>query len=345
MSRMKSDNAPDMPSRRKFVQQTGISLLAFALPIPLISYSTPYFMTNRSHFDVIIIGGSYSGLAAGMALGRALRKVLIIDGGNPCNRQTPHSHNFLTQDGQTPAAIASVAKKQVEKYETISFRNDFALSASQTATGFEITTRSGETFAAKKLIFATGIKDLMPDIDGFSECWGISVIHCPYCHGYEYSYEKTGILANGDMGFEVCKLISNWTKDLTLFTNGKSTLTTEQTEKLAKHGIHINESLVERLEHTGGHLENIVFKEGSKTPVKAIYARPAFEQHSTIPLELGCQFTEQGYISIDAFQKTTIKGVFACGDNTTPMRSVANSVAMGTLAGVMASREFIEEEF
>ncbi|MES2555299.1 MAG: NAD(P)/FAD-dependent oxidoreductase [Bacteroidota bacterium] len=302
-------------------------------------------MTHTTHFDVIIIGGSYSGLAAGMALGRALRKTLIIDSGKPCNRQTPHSHNFLTQDGQTPAAIASLAKEQVLAYETVSFHNDLAVSGSPTANGFEIRTQSGETFTAKKLIFATGIKDLMPEIAGFSECWGISVIHCPYCHGYEYSHKRTGIFTNGDMAFEVGKLISNWTKDLTIFTNGKSTLTPEQTEKLAKHGIQINELLIERFEHTGGYLENVVFKDGSKTPVAAMYARPAFEQHCAIPKQLGCELNEHGYISIDPFQKTSTPGVFACGDNTTFMRSVANSVAMGTLAGVMTNKEIIEDEF
>lgn len=90
---------------------------------------------------------------------------------------------------------------------------------------------SGERFSASQLIFATGIKDIMPAIDGFSDCWGISAIHCPYCHGYEVKNEKTGLLGNGEMGYELSKLISNWTKDLTLFTNGISTLTQEQTQK------------------------------------------------------------------------------------------------------------------
>ncbi|ASS50950.1 MAG: pyridine nucleotide-disulfide oxidoreductase [Candidatus Fluviicola riflensis] len=302
-------------------------------------------MTNNPHFDVIIIGGSYSGLAAGMSLGRALRKVLIIDGGNPCNKQTPHSHNFLTQDGQTPAAIASLAKEQVEKYKTVTFRNDLAVSGLQTTNGFEIATQSGSTFSAKKLIFATGIKDVMPEIEGFSDCWGVSVIHCPYCHGYEYSNEKTGILTNGDVAYEVSRLISNWTKDLTVFTNGIAEFAPNQTQKLSEHGIMINESVIDHFEHNNGYLRNIVFKDGSKTPITAIYARPEFEQHCAIPEQLGCELTEQGHISVDPFQKTTIRGVFACGDNTTFMRSVANSVAMGTLAGVMTNKEIIEDEF
>ena len=302
-------------------------------------------MENNSHFDVIIIGGSYSGLAAGMALGRALRTVLIIDAGNPCNRRTPHSHNFLTQDGQTPAAIAALAKEQVMNYPTVTFLSDRAINGSKTETGFELQTQENGKFTAKKLIFATGISDLMPAIDGFSVSWGISVIHCPFCHGYEVRNEKTGILANRDMAFELGKLIRNWTADLTLFTNGTSTLTEEQSEKLTQHGIKVIETEVDRFEQTKGQLQNIVFKNGSATPITAIYARPAFEQHCKIPQELHCDFTEQGYIAVDPFQKTSVLGVFACGDNTTPMRSVANAVAMGTLAGVMANKELIEEEF
>ncbi|PTD15681.1 NAD(P)/FAD-dependent oxidoreductase [Flavobacterium columnare] len=302
-------------------------------------------MTNKNNFDAILIGGSYAGLSAGMALGRALRNVLIIDSEKPCNSQTPHSHNFLTQDGKTPKEISNLAKEQVLKYKTIQFYDGLAVSGSKTQTGFEIETQSGEKFRAKKLIFATGIKDIMPSIKGFSDCWGISIIHCPYCHGYEYSNDKTGILANGDMAFEMGKLISNWTKDLTVFTNGIATLTEEQVEKLAKHNIKVVETEIDSFAHNKGQIEHIIFKNGTQSSIKVMYARPAFEQHCTIPEQLGCELTEQNYIKIDPFQKTTQHGIFACGDNTTPMRSVANAVAMGALSGVMVNRKLIEEEF
>lgn len=300
--------------------------------------------TNR-HFDVIIIGGSYSGLAAGMALGRALREVLIIDSGIPCNRQTPHSHNFITHDGQTPGEIASQAKMQVLKYPTVEFVNDLAVNVSKTEEGFEIHAASGIVFNATKLIFATGIKDVMPNIPGFSESWGISVLHCPYCHGYEVKGQKTGILANGDVGFELSSLISNWTNDLTLYTNGVSTLSELQKEKLKDHSIDIVETEIERLDHKNGYVERIIFKEGSKAPVSAIYSRLPFVQHSAIPDDLGCEITADGYIKIDTAHSTTVHGVFACGDNTTRMRTVANAVSMGTTTGLMVSKELIEETF
>lgn len=302
-------------------------------------------MKENKDFDVIIVGGSYSGLAAGMALGRALRKVLIIDSGKPCNQQTPHSHNFITQDGKTPREIATLARQQVAKYDTVTFFDGLATTGKKTENGFSIQTASGETFGAKKLIFATGVTDVMPDIPGYAACWGISVIHCPYCHGYEVKNERTGILGNGEYGFEFSALISNWTKDLTLFTNGPSTLTAEQTAKIKSHRIEIVESEIEKLEHVQGHLEKIIFKDGTTTHLKALYARPAFKQHCTIPEGLGCELTEDGYVKIDAFQKTTIPGIFACGDNATRMRSVANAVAMGTAAGAMLNREIIFEAF
>jgi thioredoxin reductase len=302
-------------------------------------------MNNNNNFDVIIVGGSYSGLAAGMALVRALRKVLIIDSGKPCNRQTPHSHNFLTQDGKTPNEIATLGKQQVQMYSTVSFLEALAINGIRTENGFQVEVASGEKFTAKKLVFATGITDIMQNIPGYAECWGISVLHCPYCHGYEVRNEKTGILGNGEYGYEFSSLIFNWTKDLTLYTNGKSTLTAEQTLKLRKHNIRIEESEIEKFEHVDGYLQNIIFKNGIAASVKALYARSPFVQHCGIPELLGCELNDDGFIKVDPAQKTTIPGVFASGDNTTRIRTVANAVAMGTNAGMMVNKELIEEEF
>ena len=179
-------------------------------------------MNGKKEFDVIIIGGSFAGMAAALALGRALRDVLIIDSGVPCNSVTPKSHNFLTQDGKTPGEITAAARGQLLNYNTIAFYDGTANAALKTETGFEVSVSDGNKFTSRKIIFATGIKDLLPEIKGFAECWGKSVLHCPYCHGYEARFEPTGILGNGDYGVEFASLISNWTNHLTLFTNGKS---------------------------------------------------------------------------------------------------------------------------
>lgn len=302
-------------------------------------------MIQQKDFEIIIVGGSYSGLSAAMTLGRSLRQVLIIDSGLPCNRQTPHSHNFITHDGEKPAVISAKAKIQVDFYDTVQFYNGIAVDAIKTEKGFEIKTEDGKIFTSKKILFATGVKDLLPEIKGFSDCWGISVLHCPYCHGYEVKKEKTAIIANGEMGFEYAKLISNWTKELRLLTNGKSTLTSEQAKILKKHQIEIIEDEVDSLEHENGNIQSVVFKNQTKIEVKAIYHRPPFEQHCSLPETLGCELTEQGLIKVDLMQKTNIAGIYASGDCVIQARSVAMAVSSGSFAGASINRELIEESF
>ena len=160
----------------------------------LFSFNQNGFMDHD--FDVAVVGGSIAGLSAAMTLGRSLRKVAVFDKGTPCNLQAPRSHNFITCDGMPPGEIIDSARKQISLYETVSFFEEEVLSAQRRDTGFEIAT-SNSTFLVKKVLFATGLRDIMPDIPGFAQCWGISILHCPYCHGYECRGKHTGIIANG----------------------------------------------------------------------------------------------------------------------------------------------------
>lgn len=296
-------------------------------------------------YEVIIIGGSYAGLSAGMALGRSLRHVLIIDSGKPCNRQTPHSHNFLTQDGKTPLEIMTVAKQQVQEYKTIHFQDDLAISGKKTNEGYEIVTKSGKKYIGKKLVFSTGIKDIMPNIKGFSECWGISVIHCPYCHGYEFRNQKTAIMANGDRAFHLAQLVNNLTNNLTILTIGESYFTSEQMGKLKKHNINIVTNEISEIVHENGNLKHILFEDKTTLTFDAMYAAIPFEQNSDIPKHLGCELNEQGYLKIDNFNKTTVEGVYACGDSTTGFRSLSHAINSGTVAGAMLNMELTSEFF
>jgi thioredoxin reductase len=296
-------------------------------------------------YDVIIIGGSYAGLSAAMSLGRSLRTVLIIDSALPCNRQTPHSHNFITQDGQTPAAIAAKGREQVQAYKTVSFFNDTAIDATKNENGFIVTTADGQPFESKKLILATGIKDHMPAIKGFKECWGISVVHCPYCHGYELRDRKTAIMAKGEKAFHLASLVNNLTNKITILSSGNPELTEDQTARLRKHNIQIIETAVSGIEHDDGYVKGIVFVDQSRLNFDAVYAAVPFTQHSEIPASLGCAFTEQGHIFVDAACRTTVSGVFACGDNSGMMRSVANAVYTGNMTGAMINKELTDEQF
>lgn len=302
-------------------------------------------MNSSNYFDAIIIGGSYAGLSASMALGRSKRQVLIIDDNNPCNRQTPRSHNFITQDGERPADIKMKALRQVLQYDTVTLFEGTAFAAAKNDNGFEVRTASGEQFAAKKLLFATGVTDIMPDIKGFAECWGISVIHCPYCHGYEVKDTPLGIISNGDPAFEFCRMIHHWSKDLVLFTNGKAQISDEHLASIIKHHIPVVEEEIKELHHHDGSLVSVELKNGKHYQLNAVFSRTANRQHCTIPEQLGCELNEQGLLVIDEFQRTNIPGLFAAGDNTTVFRSVIIAAAAGTKAGVSLNKQLIEEEF
>ena len=333
-----------MITRRKFITQTSLLASAALLPAPLFSFAPWGEKEEDNAFEVVIIGGSYSGLSAAMALGRSLRKVLIIDNGKPCNRQSPHSHNFITQDGEQPGEIAGKAKAQVLKYETVLFHQDTVTRVDKSTATFQVTTKQGKRITAQKILFATGLKDILPALPGFADCWGISVLHCPYCHGYEVKGQPTGILANGDMAFHYVQLVTNLTDRLTIYTNGIADFSAEQIRLIRYHNIRIVEQKIKALQHENGQLKQLYAEDHSVHPVTVLYARPPVEQHSGLPATLGCNLTEQGLLILDNNQQTNIPGVYACGDNSA-FRSVATAVATGSQAGAAINRTLSVEHF
>lgn len=296
-------------------------------------------------YDVIIVGGSYAGLSAAMSLGRSVRKTLVIDSGLPCNRFTPASHNFLTHDGQSPSQIAALARAQVEAYDTVSFLHGSAVSGTREDNGFCIEVDNGSRYYAGQLIFSTGIVDQLPGIPGFRECWGKSVIHCPYCHGYEYRGQKTGIWADGDQAFHLAPLISNLTSDLFVFMGGKNPLNIEQLEKFQQHQVRVITSEISVITHEDGQVRSVQLMDGSEVALDVLYAGIPFVQSCEIPANLGCEFTDTGHIMVDNMQKTTVPEIYACGDCTTPIRSVASAVAAGNFAGAIANMELSKAKF
>lgn len=302
-------------------------------------------MKQQELLDVIIIGGSYAGLSAGLSLGRSGRHVLIIDAGEPCNKKTPHSHNFLTRDGSRPLEINHIAREQVTSYPTISFMDGLVTSVNLTDTIFEITTKDKQAFRTRKVLFATGIKDTIPITPGFEDCWGISILHCPYCHGYEVKNKRLGVLANGDMGYEMAKTLNQWSDKLTLYTNGTSTLSPEEVNMLNKNDILVIENCIKEIEHENGKITSLHFEDTPPDDVEAIFTQLPFIQHCSIPEEMGCEITEKGFIKVDRTMQTSVPGVYAAGDCLTHFRSVANAVAQGNKAGATINHKLIEEKF
>ncbi|RZL06490.1 MAG: NAD(P)/FAD-dependent oxidoreductase, partial [Pedobacter sp.] len=286
---------------------------------------------KRTNFDVIIIGGSYAGSAAALALGRAMRRVMVLDNNDPCNRNTPHSHNFLTHDGRAPSEITSAGLEDILKYPTIQLNKQQVVNVTKNKMGFEVITEDGTSYSCKKLLLASGIRDIHPSIEGFSDCWGISVIHCPYCHGYEVRGEKTAILANSVAAVHMASLIAHWTSELIILTNGKPEFDISDISNENNAAISIIEKRVVKIEHTNGYLNKVFFEDSSHLGISTMYAKLSFEQKTPFAALLGCTINEMGYVEVDDFKRTSVKDLYAAGDNSNMARSVAAAVAAGTM--------------
>ncbi|HEY0976625.1 MAG TPA: NAD(P)/FAD-dependent oxidoreductase [Flavobacteriales bacterium] len=294
--------------------------------------------------DVIIIGGSYSGLSAALVLGRARRNVLVIDRGEPCNRVVQHAQNLLTHDGRAPAEIRALALQDLSAYPNVRILNDEAVTFLREEDRARVKDRSGNWHDARKILLAFGVKDEMPTIPGFAECWGLTVAHCPYCHGYELRDQRLGVRGNGDPGFEYARLLTNWTDRLTLFTDGPSTLSAHHTHLLKGKGVIIEERPIVRLEHTNGQLGSIVVKGDIALPFDGLFSRVPFTLPQTLIKDIGCALTEIGLIAVDERGRTNVPGVSAAGDCTIPLRSLAQAIGSGNAAGAFLNHALTEED-
>lgn len=288
--------------------------------------------------DLIIVGGSYAGMAAALQLVRARRSVLVIDAGQRRNRFADSSHGFLTQDGKTPAAIAATAKAQLMAYPTVQWLEASVVSARKIKAGFQVNTEQ-QSYKAKRLILATGVTDQLPAIPGLTERWGKTVFHCPYCHGYELNGGPIGVLAASPLAMHHALMLPDW-GPTTLFTNECFKPDAQQEAQLHDRGVVIESAKVLQISGKA----DVQLADGKLLQMAGLFTQPRTQVNSPVAQELGCQF-EQGplgaFIQTSASKETTIPGVFACGDNARIAGSVAIAIGDGSLAGAMAHQTLL----
>ncbi len=304
------------------------------------------------NYDAIVVGGSFAGLSAAMMLARARRRVLLVDAGKPRNRYSSASHGFLGQDGRSPKEIMETGRQQLLAYPTVTFHTTVATEAAPTENGFAVTLQDslqdhGTVVQAKKLILATGLTDHLPDVPGMQDLWGEGVNQCPYCHGYEIAGRKFAVFGAGPGSVHHAAIVSDWTEDTTLLSNGGDWLTEDHRAMLAARGIGIDETPLRRLVPRSPHsreLEAVEFTDGRTVPYGALFTGTRWSFASPLAERLGCE-TEEGQagplIKVDFFKETSVHGVFAAGDNTNPMANTTLASAAGTLAGSGAHQSLL----
>lgn len=291
--------------------------------------------------DVIVIGGSYAGMAAALQLLRARRKVLVIDAGQRRNRFADSSHGFLGQDGAGPAAIATEARKQLEAYPTLGWLEDVALEAAklEDAGGFCVRSWNGGRHEAARLIFATGVSDTLPEIDGLAERWGRHVFHCPYCHGYELAQGKIGVIATSPMSVHQAEFLTEW-GGVTLFLNGVFEPGGEARARLAARRVRIETVPIARIE---GQAE-VVIEGGQRFAFAGLFTSPGNAPSTPIAEKLGCALEETPFgtqIRRNEMKETSVPGAYVCGDAAQVPHSVSLAVGDGALTGVMVHRSLV----
>ncbi|AJC81693.1 FAD dependent pyridine nucleotide-disulfide oxidoreductase protein (plasmid) [Rhizobium etli bv. phaseoli str. IE4803] len=294
-------------------------------------------------YEVIVIGGNFAGLSAAMQLTRARRRVLLVDAGMPRNRFSQAAHGFLGQDGRTPAAIMEEGKRQLSLYPNITLRDGKVVHAQKQDDQFIVGIEDGGEERARRLILATGVSDTLPEIAGLGDRWGRSVLHCPYCHGYEVSGGELGILANHPHSAHSAMMIPDWGAT-TFFTQAQFEPDDEQLAKLSARGVRIERSPIVELLGDSPKLEAVRLADGRIAPLDAIFVAPKTGMASPIAEQLGCAFDDGMFgplIRTAENKETSITGVFAAGDAASSMHSGTLASASGVLAGVHCHQSLV----
>jgi thioredoxin reductase len=290
-------------------------------------------------YDAIVIGGSFAGLSAALYLGRARVHVCVLDTGSPRNRFTNHSHGLFGHDGSDPASMLGTMRKQLSAYPTVQLVDAAAIDAGREQGAFVVRLADGRTVKGLQLLLASGITDILPDLPGVAERWGRSVIHCPYCHGYEFADRNLGVLASSPLSVHQAQLIPEW-GPTTFFTDGQ-TVEPDAIEALTARNVSVERERVVGLEGNGPLLSAVRLADGRSIPIDALYIGPRYRFSSDIAERLGCAI-EAGplgpVLKVDEMKATSVAGVFAAGDVTRMGHTVTFACADGVMAALAIHR-------
>lgn len=297
-------------------------------------------------YDCAIIGGGPAGLNAALVLGRARRSVALFDDNQPRNAVTHASHGFITRDGVTPAEFRRIAYEEVLRYPSVKQWKLAVTDISKVENGFNIWTQTGEQLQAKKLIIATGLKEIFPDIPGLAQYYGSSLFNCPYCDGWELR-DKPLVVVSEDPGvFHMVKILYNWSKDLIVCTNGPAHFTEEQGKILLSRNIRVIEQPIAAFLGNEGLLEQVEFVDGTRVSRSGGFITPKWIPKSVFGANLGSEVTEFGGILTDALGRSTVRGLYAAGDASYVMPSqLIYAAADGSKAAVGVNLDLTDEDF
>jgi thioredoxin reductase len=303
-----------------------------------------------TQWDCVIVGGGAAGLSAGLVLGRARRRTLLVDVGDQSNLAAHGIGGLLGHDGRAPAELYALGRRELSAYPSVEVRSGEVVSGERADAGFVLRLADGRRESARKVLLATGMEYRPPSLPGLAELWGRSVFHCPFCHGWEVRDQALAVLARGERAVHSALLLRNWSDDVVLLTDGVADLDHDDRARLAAAQVAVDERMVAELATSDGELEAVVFTDGSRLARRGLLVATTLHQRSSLAEQFGAGFGEPTPsaakpIGVDALYRTTAPGVFAAGDVSAQLPQVAAAVAAGSLAATAVVQSLLADDY
>jgi thioredoxin reductase len=288
-------------------------------------------------YDVLIAGGGPAGLSAALMLGRCRRKVMLCDAGTPRNAPSRALHGYLTRDGIAPLELLRLGQEELRQYG-IATRDTAVVDVERRPDGFEVRLADGDHIRSRTVLFASGVRDIVPDIAGVHECYGISVHHCPYCDGWEARDRELVVLGRGKSAAGLALSLKTWSARISIASNGPARIPQSLRERLSREAIAVLEGRIARLDHDRGHARHLVFADGGEHASDALFFSTGQSPQSDLPARLGCELTRKGVVKTDHLGQTCVPGVYVVGDASRDVQFAVVAAAEGAKAAVAINK-------
>lgn len=283
--------------------------------------------------DALIVGGGPAGLSAALYLGRARMQVLVLDRGRPRHSVSPAMHNYLTRDGLPPARLRAEAWTQMGAYPSVRKQSSSVAQLRPEGEFWLAHLDNGSVVTTRAVVLATGMVDQHPSIPGYSERWGHSIHHCPFCHGWEMRDKPLAALSWGSSASHIVPLLKNWSDDVVLITHGQK-IPDEVRLELSRSGTLIYGEPIVALEGVGKTLQRIRLEGGTILERQGLFVKPTQTQVELVS-NLGIELDGHGFVKVDPWGSTSLPGIWAAGDTTSGFHQVIEAASQGARVGTM----------
>ncbi len=291
-------------------------------------------------YDVLVVGGGAAGLSAALVLGRARRRVAVVDAGSPRNAPAAHMQGFLSRDGMPPAELLAAGRAEVREYG-VEIVDDRVV---RIEPGFRARLGDGKELVARRVLLATGVRDELPNIPGVQERWGRDLLHCPYCHGWEVRDQPLGVLGTRPDAVQHALLVAQWSDDVVFFEHTMD-LGADDRARLGARSVTVARGAVDRLVVEGDRLVGVGLADGTVVPRTAVFIRPVNVPHADgLAAGLGCEVDDAGFVLVGPIGHTSVAGVWAAGNVVDPRLQVISSAGAGSAAAIAINADLVADD-